>query len=81
MLNLHETFDRFAADFVSRAVGSIQFRMLVLDLLQSLEQPVVFEVRNLRLGLDVIQPIVPPNLGPQLFGFRLQSRHAIPSQP
>ena len=79
MLDLRESVNRLAANLVSRTVRRIEFGMLSLDLFQLLEQPIEFEIRNLRLGLDVIQPIVPPNLGPQFFDFRLQSRHATSS--
>jgi hypothetical protein len=57
----------FAADFLRRAVRREEFRVRGFQLLQLLDQPVVFEVRNLRLGLGVIEDVMPADFGESRF--------------
>src|SRR5262249_25678051 len=61
-----EALQRPAADALSRAVRGDQLGVLRLERRESLHHPVVFAIADLRLGLDVVQVIVPVQLAPKL---------------
>ena len=62
MLDRLQGVDRFVADALRGAVGRDEFGVRGFQLAQPLDQPVVFEVRDLGRGLDVVLPVVAPDL-------------------
>ena len=64
--------DRLVADPLRGAVGRDQLRMLGFQVLEPLQQAVVFQVADFRLGLDVVLAVVIADLVPQAFDFLLR---------
>ena len=73
MLDGGEAPQRLAADSLGRAVRRHQLGVLGLELRQAAHHAVVFAVADLGLGLDIIQVIMPVQLGAKLGRFRVRS--------
>ena len=69
-----KTFERLAADALSRAIWSNELGVFVFELLEPVEQLVVLLIRNRRIGFDVVSTVVPADLvakrGDFLFGWQ-----------
>ena len=77
MRDLSQFGNRLIADPLRRAVGRDQFRMLLLELLELGQQPVVLEVGDLRRRFDVVLAVVVANFVAQkLDPLRVLSAHA-----
>ena len=62
--------DRRSADPLRRRVGRDELRPRRLERLQLPHERVELRVGDLRPRLDVVEPLVPADLGPELFGAR-----------
>ena len=69
MHDLRKTLGRSAANALRGTVRSYLLGMFLLELLESLEQLVVFSVRNFGIVAQVIEIFVTANLFPQLLYF------------
>ncbi len=67
--HLRKTLSRFAAHALRWAVRRYLIGMLLFESLQSLEQRVIFRVRDLGIVVDVIKNFMTANLFAQLFDF------------
>jgi hypothetical protein len=75
-----ETLTSGVTDALSRTVRNDKFRMLPFKLLKPPEQPVVLFIRDLGPGEDVVQVVVPGDLGAKALDFLLDIHRQMGAQ-